>query len=490
MRLFVGVIATSAVLATSLAVASRAQTAPSGANTASPATPNSPINLSPYPNQNTPGEELRPAGNVPAPSTVNTGLFPGLGNQLLADGIDFHGSLLDHATSNPSVGNIPGNTSQLGILRPELDLDLGKIAGIQGGFLHGALTWWFSKSDEPGSIAQTGGVLDGYQTTPILEASTLTRLTYEQLLLNNRLDLEVGKSNVHEYFFIPNSLDPFTYDSPMLNVDSDFNSIPYALWMGKATYKLTPAWYLQAGAFEDNYQSVVKNGWKFGTGGTTSAQIIGEFGYRTEFRTEAYPANLEVAFVWNTRTGYANTKGTGAVASRFTTAADYPGGGVFALQGAKVLVRGPARPGLQPANLQVYGQLDAAVDKPQPFDLDATVGVNLSGYIPFRPADILGVQARYLRLSAVEAAFETREHTVLHRGIFAGTQQRDAFQFEASYQIQVTKYASLSLYGQYYVNPDDYEVPFVNHVPENGFEVATLLRIPLGPLLGTSANPF
>ena len=490
MRQFVGVIATSAMLASSLPVIGLAQTAAPGANTASPATPNSSINLSPNPNQNTPGQELRPAASVPTPPVINTGLFPGLGNQLLEDGIDFHGALLDHAVSNASVGNIPGNTSQLGILRPELDLDLGKIAGLRGGFLHAAVTYWFSKTDEPGNIAQTGGALDGYQTTPILEASTLSRLTYEQMLANNRLDFEVGKSSVHDYFFIPNSLDPFTYDSPVLYVNSDINSIPYALWMGKASYKLTSAWYLQGAAFEDNYKGVVKNGWKLGTGAAPGAQIIGEVGYRTEFRTEAYPANLEAGFVWNTRTGYSNTKGTSAVASRLDTAADYPGGGVFALQGAKVLVRGPARPGLSPANLQVYGQLDAAVDKPQPFDLDASAGLNLTGYIPFRPSDIVGLQARYLRLSAVEAAFETQEHADLNRGVFAGTQQRDAFQFEASYQIQVTNYATLSLFGQYYVNPDDYEVPFVNHVPQNGFAVATLLRIPLGPLLGTSANPF
>ncbi len=487
---YMGLIATSAVLASSLPIIGRAQTAPSGANTASPAAPNSPIDLSPNTNQNTPGEVLRPAGNLPTSTFVNTGLFPDLGNQLLADGIEFHGGLLDRTTSNVSTGNTPGNTSNLGIVRPEIDFDLGKIANIQGGFLHAAVTYWFSKSDEPTIVAQTGGVLDGYETTPINEAATLTRLTYEQQLLANQLDLEIGKSNVHEYFFIPNSLDPFSYDSPLLNANADFNSIPYALWMGKATYKLTPAWYLQSGIFEDNYASVVKNGFKFGDAGAPGVQVIGELGYRTTFRTEAYPANLEAAFVWDTRKGYANTKGTGAVASPFTTAANYPGGGVFALQGAKVLVRGPDRPDLSPANVQVYTQIDAAVDKPQPFDLDASVGINLTGYIPFRPSDVIGLQARYVRLSAVEANYETFIHKVINRFRFAGIQERDEAQLEATYQIQVTRYATFSLYGQYYINPDDYYVPFVNHTPKNGFEFASLLRIPLGPLLGTSNNPF
>lgn len=67
---------------------------------------------------------------------------------------------------------------------------------------------------------------------------------------------------------------------------------------------------------------------------------------------------------------------------------------------------------------------------------------------------------------------------------------RDEVEFEASYQIQVTQYATLSLYGEYFDNPDDYEVPFVNHLPSNGLAAGTLLRIPLGPALGTSSKPF
>ena len=78
---------------------------------------------------------------------------------------------------------------------------------------------------------------------------------------------------------------------------------------------------------------------------------------------------------------------------------------------------------------------------------------------------------------------------MINGGGFAGTQSRDALQFEASYQIKVTRYVTLSLYGQYYLHPDDSEVPFVNHVPASGFGAGTLLRIPLGPLLGTSPDP-
>ena len=41
---------------------------------------------------------------------------------------------------------------------------------------------------------------------------------------------------------------------------------------------------------------------------------------------------------------------------------------------------------MPPVNLQVYDQADVALDKLQPFDLDASVGLNLTGGIPFRPS--------------------------------------------------------------------------------------------------------
>ena len=194
--------------------------------------------------------------------------------------------------------------------------------------MHTSLTWWFSKSDEPGAISQLGGAIDGYQVTPINEASVLTRLTYEQLLLNQNLSIEVGKSNIHQYFLIPNSLDPFSYDSPLVYVDGDFNSILYGVWMGKATYKLSRAWYLQGGIFEDEYARIVKYGWTFGDTGAVGVQSLGEVGYRTNFATEAYPANLETGVEWNTRHGYSYVKGTGEVATRAVSAEDYPGGGI------------------------------------------------------------------------------------------------------------------------------------------------------------------
>ena len=456
-----------------------------------PAAQNQPLGISPTPSQNTPGQELRPADVATSAAAVNTGLFPSAGNYLLGNGIDVHGVLLDHAVSNADAGNTPGNTANLLIFRPSADFDLGKIAGITGASIHTSATFFLSKNDEPGIIAQTGGAVTGYQTTPILESSALTKLTYEQKLFNDRLDIEVGRANVHQYFFIPNSLDVFSYDSPVLYADADFNSIPYGVYMGRASYHLTSLWYLQAGAFADDYRDEVKTGWRLGSPRATGAQLLAELGYRSEFNTERYPANLELGAEWNTRSGYGNVKGTGNNATSRTTAANYPGGGVMFFQAAKVLYRSPTEPapGVPPTNIQVYSQADVAVDHPQPFNLDLLVGVNFTGFVPFRPADIIGLQARGVQLSAVEADFETREHTLLNRGRTV-QQPRSELQLEAMYQATLGPYATLTGYVQYYTHPDDYEVPFVNHVPSNGAIVGVSLKLALGPILGTSLKPF
>ncbi len=110
-------------------------------------------------------------------------------------------------------------------------------------------------------------------------------------------------------------------------------------------------------------------------------------------------------------------------------ATDYPGGGVIFFQGAQVVWRGSgAAANGPPKNIQVCGSLDAAVGKPQPVDMDAMVGANFTGFLPGRPFDILGLQAHYLRLSQVEANFES----ALQRRV-AGpgpAQSRDGFAFE------------------------------------------------------------
>ncbi len=451
-----------------------------------------PEDVSPRPGDNTSGDQTLAEPPVPTSSPPRIGLFPGFGKTLLDRGIDFHGVAFDHFLANPSAGVSTGHTSNLGAFRPTVDLDLQKLVGIPGGNIHASMTFFGLRSDIPQIIGQAGGFLTGFQTLPAVQTNILSLLTYEQRLLNDRLSIEAGRTNAYNYFLLPNSLDPFTHFSSTFQVVGDFNSPPYPNWGGRATYKVTPTWYVQGGAFTDNYAVAARNGNPFSTSASNGAQILAEVGQRSEFSNAAYPSNFELGIEYNTRYGRTNLKGTGAPANTLLQAANYPGGAVLFTQGLKTVWRGAQRDVGPPANIAVYGSLDVSAAKPQPIDLDAMAGVNFTGFVPSRPFDVLGLQARYQRLSQVEANGETRRQRLLTgpRGRFGPEQPRDGFAFEVVGNIQVTPAIAFRPIVQYFVNPDNYYPPAPPGRPRDGFEAGFFAVVSLGRLLGTSLKPF
>ena len=462
---------------------------------ASPAAPTSPEGVTAVPGQNTAGDQTLQEPSIPTSPPPRVGLFPEFGTKLLNAGVDFHGIAFDHFFANPTAGTVPGQTNNLAAIRPAADFDLQRMLGLPGGNIHVGLTFFGLRSDIPQIITQAGGTLTGFQTTPTTQTNVVSLLTYEQRFLDGRLSIEAGRTNVFNYFLLPNSLDPFSYFSPTFQVVGDFNSTPFPVWGGRATYRITPALYAQVGAFEDNYRYAVNAGDRFGTNRSTGVQVLGEIGYRTEFTTEAYPANFEVGFEWNTtrqgdRTN--NAKGTAApIIVPITAGAAYAGGGVFFAQGQKVVFRGPARPGGPPANIAVFGSISASVDKPQPIDMDALAGVNVTGFVPGRPFDAFGVQVRYQRLSNFEQARETLVQRILARQ--PGTQSRNGYAVELVGNVQLTPAVSLRPLVEYFIHPDNYYGPPASgkyQRPQSGFEAGFFLVASLGRLLGTSAKPF
>ncbi len=442
------------------------------------------------PRNNTSGDQTLQDVPTPASAPPRVGLFTGVGKTLLDAGVDFHGIAFDHFLANPSAGVMTGQTTNLGAFRPAADFDLGRIAGLTGANIHVGLTFFGVRSDLPQILSQTGGVLTGFQSTPATQTNILSVLTYEQRFMGDRLSIEAGRTNVFNYFLLPNSLDPFTHYSSTFQVDGDFNSTPYPVWGGRVTYKVTPTWYVQAGAFEDNYRYAVNYGDRFGTNLNSGAQILAEVGQRSEFSNDPYPSNLEAGFEWNTRTGRSNLKGTGAPAIALFQQTNYTGGGVFFLQGLKTLWRGDRGENGPPPNIAVYGSLNASVDKPQPIDMDAMIGVNFTGLIPGRPFDAVGIQSKYQRLSQAEANSETFKTRVLTRG-FGARQSRDGYQFEAVGNIQVTPAIAFRPIVEYFVTPDNYYPALSRRGgPRDGFEAGFFAVVSLGRLLGTSNKPF
>ena len=163
---------------------------------------------------------------------------------------------------------------------PAVDLDLGKLIGLPGGSIHFQDSVFLFRSNEPNIVPELGGILAGYQGTPVRQASALSYLTYEQKLLGEKLSIEVGRTNIHRYFLIPNGLDPFTFDSLTFYAGRDVNGFPYGLWGGRVNHHVTPNWYVQAGAFEDDYPRAVTNDYNLGLHGVSGVQVLGKIAYR------------------------------------------------------------------------------------------------------------------------------------------------------------------------------------------------------------------
>ena len=449
-----------------------------------------PENQSPNPRDNTSGDQTLQQQSLPISVPPRVGLFPEFGKTLLDDGIDIHGIAFDHFVANPSTGAALGFHSNLGAIRPAADFDLGRLFGATGANIHLGLSFFVARDGIPQAGSEFGGFLTAAQTTPAVETNVVSLLTYEQRFLNDRLSLEAGRTNVYNYFRLPNSIDPFTNFATVFQVDGDFNSAPFPVWGGRATYKVTPNWYVQAGAFEDNFRSALMYGDRFGTRLNTGAQILAEVGQRSEFSNSEYPSNFEAGFEWNTRTGRANLKGTGAPAIPLFQRTNYPGGGDVYLQGLKTVWRGAKRDLGPPANIAIYGSVDTAVDKPQPIDFDTIMGVNFTGFIPGRPLDAVGLQAHYQRLSQAEVNSETLK-TLILTGKRGASQKRDGFGFEVVGNIQVTQAIAFRPLVEYIVNPDNY-YPATSRVggPRSGFEAGFFAIVSLGRLLGTSLKPF
>ena len=447
--------------------------------------------ISRNPANNTPGSVFLNGLSQPNSVTVpSSGFFPGFGMSLLDDGIDLHGVAFDRFLANPTAGIVPGNTYNLGVLSPAADFDLQRMLGIHGAAVHVDVTFFGLRSNIPTIATETGGFLTGVQTTPAPSTTpfALSIFTYEQRLLDDKLSIEFGRTNPFRYFALPNSLDPATYFSSVLEVNGDLASPRFPAWGSVVAYRFAPLWAVQGGAFGDNFYRDEYNPQDLGEVRASGVQTFGSLEYRSEFTNAAYPANAELGLEWNTRHGPSNVEGAPVYYNRLNAATDYHGGGVIFMQGEKVIWRGARGRQGPPPNIALYGQLDAAVDKPVPFDFDTLAGVNFTGLIPGRPLDALGVQVHYQRLSAYEANFETRL-----RNIFAGpgpSQPRDGYAFELIANIHVLPWLQFRPFAEAFIDPDSYYDPAQSRRAQNGFEFGFLSVIPIGQLLGTSTKPF
>ncbi|HTH97349.1 MAG TPA: carbohydrate porin [Stellaceae bacterium] len=304
-----------------------------------------------------------------------------------------------------------------------------------------------------------GGGADGFQSAAasgpfgtqhrlLKEPNTFTQLSIDHLMFDKRLDVEVGRMNAKRYFFGGYcDVNLLSCNNLVLERNAGLPPSAFSTWMGRAAWNFTPHLYVQGAIEELDPHANSTRGFDFGTnhanatgGGFIS---LGEIAYKTNFRSTAYPLEIE-AGGWKNTASHADplnsklfTKGTSA----------------FQLDINKTVWRQDGGASRDPLvrHLNVYTQFGKAMDPTSVYDTQVAVGTSL--YAPFasRPHDIVGAKVTYLRLTSHERGF-------LQASQFGagGANEFHAVStyFELNYHIQLYPDVVLEPVAQYVLHPD------------------------------------
>jgi porin len=230
----------------------------------------------------------------------------GLRPQWEAEGIKLSGHYVSEVSGNPVGGREQGGAYAHEIaLGADID---SKLFGWQGGTFHVLVTERAGSSlskDKIGNILTVQEIYGDGQTV------RLTELSYEQKLLNGRLDVEAGHINTENDFasspvyfgdalwceFQSNAICGTPIAAPINS--NGYVAYPASAWGARVKAYPLPDYYVEAGAYEVNPTLyTATNGWKIGTSGaqgvftTVETGItVGRDGFLGNYRVGAYYDN-------------------------------------------------------------------------------------------------------------------------------------------------------------------------------------------------------
>lgn len=263
--------------------------------------------------------------------------------------------------------------------------------------------------------------------------------------------------------------------------------------MARVSYNITPAWYVQAGAYEDNPRAVFQYGFDWDTRTSTGALALAEIGYKTDFTTTLYPSHFELLGFYNSsqRTDPAfSARGRSIVFNPTDPARTQDGSAGFIFNAQRVVWRadGGAEAGnLHPTSLVAFASVSAAPYGIVPVTAEAYGGFTLQSPLQSRPYDSIGVKFHWTQLSSSEQSFLQMSNLIAGgSGYF---KSRNSFAYELNAHIQLAQYIAIEPTIQYFQNANNFYNPRSTRVARDGFFFGGTLQIALGQLLGLSSAP-
>ncbi|GAC1485754.1 MAG: carbohydrate porin [Acetobacteraceae bacterium] len=404
-----------------------------------------------------------------------------LGHSLLESGILPRVRYVQSFAANP-VGGLTQGTDTSGVVIFGADAELEKLAGLQGARLHATFAQFYGHELATDHIGTRTKVQSFYYPKKQFE---LAELTYEQSLLDGRVNVVVGRANATGEFArstygcrFQNVLDcPFELTQAV----GGFPGFPYVNWGGHVRVKPTAETYVKAGAFETNSTRNTNSGFDWGFNHSTGYLLPFELGYGTEYATDPYPRHAKLGGWYNSapyNDPYLNTKGRSRALFGGKPAA-YEGGrsGLYALADQVVYRydRSTRR------GLAVFGSAAGPFDGNGIFAFEGVAGALWTGPIASRPDDQVGLLGSYIRLSNKEDAYL---NDLLTKAKSTSRVARNQFIFEINYNYRVLDGIYLASSLQYLVNPDDISRTSAKQAPRDALVVGLKLAVNVNELLG------
>lgn len=380
------------------------------------------------------------------------------------DGVALTLTYTGEAATNVT-GGLRRDAAYAGQVFAGVDADLDRI----GATIHVAVTNRHGKSLSVIAIGNNTSVQEIYGT----QNAHLALLTWQQKLLNGRLEFEVGRSVSNVAFTTSPYYCAFQTNAVCGNpvfvyFAGNSSGFPASRWAAHATAHVTPAVSLHVGAYEVNPDRGARgdNGLDFSIRNATGVYLPFEFGYDSGAARTRLPGHYQIGG-WFDRSRYndplRDEQGTIAVLSGIAPARRFGRTGAY-VRFDQALTRqaGPTSRGLS-----VFGVAMTNIAGRVPSDRFLEFGLVQAGTLAGRDSDTIGFVITDQRLSdlALRRLAAAREVT----GGKVATIDRHQIMLEMNYGLQLGRALRVLPNLQYIINPDQLSSPFQRNPSRNAF---------------------
>lgn len=404
--------------------------------------------------------------------------------QMLADkGITFNSGYVGNWAYNPTGGTKTGGAYAYQFSFGT-DLNLGKIIGLKGGYIHAVY------SDRDGQNLSLKTINNSVTPQQIYgggETYHLTVLTYEQKLFADRVNILLGRSTLARYalydpiysHFMSNGIDG---NPPILAKNTNISSTQVPVWMGMVTIKPTENTYVKFGAEENNPVStkLPHHGFDFSFAHENGAIGWGELGYQTTFATSDYPSHYDIGVAID-RSPYSYT--LYSAATKTLKSGEAYGRSMPYIQFQQMVYR----PSLHShAGLTLFGLASFGPSHLQTVNYNIVGGASYQGAIPSRPNDFIDImvsntnyRGRYLN-----------QYYQYRVNVQGSSQQpyHSLIMTEINYDAKVTPWMDVMPNFQYIIHPDGLGFHgYPSHNVKNALVFGLYFNINIASFLGLPA---